>query len=115
MANGFYFDAESCIGSINSFIRISPMVGVGMCLDICISPDISMVIDDFHIVKMVSFRCKTDSVLIIDPNAVLSLPAPLQFFQMVCGRNSQILQASCIIHHDQFPQCNELNMLRELL
>ncbi len=29
-----------------------------------------------------------------------------RLLQTVCGRDAQILQASCIVDHDQFPQCD---------
>ena len=43
-----------------------------------------------------TFDLKANPVLIIDPNAVLSLPVSVEFLQTVCGRDTQILQASCM-------------------
>ena len=57
---------------------------------------------------------KAYPVLIVYSNAVLPLPISLQRFQMICVWNFQILQTSCIVNHDQFPQCHSLNILREL-
>ena len=80
------------------------MVGVGIRLLIWIASfPASVIIDNLHVKEVIAFHGKADSVLIIDPNAVLSLPVTLQFFQAVCGRNAQILQTSCIVDHDQFP------------
>jgi hypothetical protein len=38
--------------------------------------------------------CKTDSILVIDADAVLSMPASLEFLQSIAGRNSQIVRIS---------------------
>ena len=65
-----------------------------------------VVINDFNIEEVIAFDLKANPVLIINPNAVLSLPVSIEFLQTVCGRDTQILQASCIVDHDQFPQCN---------
>ena len=74
-----------------------------------------MIIDDFDRLKIIlSFDRKADPILVIDTNAVLSLPVSVQWFQSVCGWNFQILQTSCIVNHDQFSQCHSLNILREL-
>ena len=62
-----------------------------------------VVINDFNIEEVIAFHGKADSVLIIDSNAVLSLPITIQLFQAVCGWDAQILQTSCIVDHDQFP------------
>ena len=63
----------------------------------------SMTIDDFDRLKIIlSFDRKANPILIIDTNAVLSLPVSMQRFQMICGWYFQILQTSCIIDHNQF-------------
>lgn len=66
----------------------------------------SVIIDNLYIKEVIAFDLKANPVLIINPNAVLSLPVSIEFLQTVCGRDTQILQASCIVDHDQFPQCN---------
>ena len=74
-----------------------------------------MIIDDFDLLKIIfSFDRKANPILVIDTNAVLSLPVSVQGFQMICGWNFQILHTSCIVNHDQFSQCHSLNILREL-
>ena len=64
---------------------------------------LSVIIDNLHIKEVVAFDTKADPVLIVDPNAVLSFPVTIQLFQTVGRRDTQILQASCIVNHDQFP------------
>ena len=75
-----------------------------------------MIIHDFNIMKIVlSFNRKTNPILVINTNAVLSLSVALERLQAVCRRNPQILQTSCIFNHDQFPQRHTLDIMREFL
>ena len=62
-----------------------------------------MVIDDFNVVEIVPFKPETDAKLVIDANAVLSLPVSGEYLQMICRWDFQVLQTSCIVDHDQFP------------
>ena len=73
-----------------------------------------MIIHNLNAEEIVPFNSEADAKLIIDPNAVLSFPVTIQLFQTVGRRDTQILQASCIVDHDQFPQCDGLNGLRKL-
>ncbi len=73
-----------------------------------------MIINDFNIKEIIAFSPKANPVLIIDPNAVLSLPVSIQLFQPVGRWDAQILQTSCIVDHNQLSQCDSLNILREL-
>ena len=50
-----------------------------------------VIINDLDIVSIVLAPYKTDSPLIIDADAVLALAVAAQFFQMVAGRNPQVL------------------------
>lgn len=61
-----------------------------------------MIINDFNIVKVAALEHKTDTILIIDPNAVLSLAVTLKRLKPIPRRDTQIPQASCITDHDQF-------------
>ena len=74
-----------------------------------------MIIYDLHIVIVIVLGRETDPVLIVDPDAVLSLAVSLERLQMIRGRDTQILQTSCIVDHDQFSQRYALNILRQLL
>jgi hypothetical protein len=52
--------------------------------------------------------------LIIDTDAVLTVPAALQRFQMIARRYSQIVEDTRLIQHTQFSQGYRLNIRREL-
>ncbi len=52
----------------------------------------SVIIDNLHIVGGLFHPLEADSILVIDPDAVLPLPTPLQAFQPIAGRNCQRLQ-----------------------
>ncbi len=56
-----------------------------------------MIIDDFNISDIVLVPLKTDSPLIIDPNAVLPGAFPFEPFQTVTRHSSYILQAFGIL------------------
>ena len=51
-----------------------------------------MVVRQFNVERIAVFPTKTDSVLIVDSNAVLSNPVPLQAFKPIPRGNSQIVQ-----------------------
>ncbi len=53
-----------------------------------------MVIDDLDILDARIGPAKANAELIVDPDAVLYCPVPLERFQMVSGGNSQVVQAS---------------------
>ena len=70
-----------------------------------------MVIDYFHTVCMVSAPDKTDSPLVVDSDAVLSLPVSSQGFQAVRGRNPEIIKAMGVIYDPEFAPCSLLNIM----
>jgi hypothetical protein len=49
---------------------------------------------------------KTDAVLIVDPDAMLSLAIPYQGFEAVSWRRAQIIQRRGGIDHIQLSTCN---------
>ena len=51
-----------------------------------------MTINDFHVIGIAVFPDKTNTVLIVDPNAVLPQPITLQSFQAVAGEIGQVFQ-----------------------
>ena len=57
---------------------------------------LSVIIDNLNIEEIIAFHLKANPVLIIDPNAVLSLPVTVKLLQPVGRRDSQILQTSCM-------------------
>jgi len=50
-----------------------------------------MIIDDLYLVSIAIFELKTESILVIDANAVLPLTLASQTFQTVSRRGSQIV------------------------
>ncbi len=51
-----------------------------------------MVISDFHVKGIALLPFEADPPLVIDPDAVLSLPVPLKYFQAVPGRLREVLE-----------------------
>lgn len=50
----------------------------------------SVISDDFNLVSVMPAPDKTDSILIIDANAVLPQPIAFQFLEAITGRCSQV-------------------------
>jgi len=48
-----------------------------------------VVVRDFDFIGVSSFPAKTDTVLVIDPDAVLTFPAPTKPFEPVSRRNPE--------------------------
>lgn len=69
-----------------------------------------VIIRDFNIVGVAVFPPKTDTPLVVDPNAPLTRAIPAQFFEMVGGRDSQIVDSDGVVYHAQFPQSDLLNI-----
>ncbi len=72
-----------------------------------------MVVCNFNIDEIVPFHTKTDTILIVDTNAVLSFPVAPKGFQMIRRRDAQVLQIPSIVDHNQLPQGDPLNGLRK--
>jgi hypothetical protein len=58
-----------------------------------------VVVSDFDFIGIMSTPHKTDSILIVDSNTVLSLPVTVEFFQAVSGRSFQIVESNGSIQH----------------
>lgn len=79
-----------------------------VCLHSC------MIVRDFDIgYGIFAIYAKTDAVLLIDANAVLSLSVTFELFRVIGRRNPQIVQTGSIVQHDEFSQSDLLNALRE--
>src|SRR5665213_1824771 len=69
---------------------------------------LSVIVDDFDVVRLRIQPDKANPVLIVDPNAVLSLSASLQCFKMISGRLPQILEFARIVENLKFsPRDNQ--------
>ena len=49
-----------------------------------------MVINDFHIERIPVLPLKTDTPLLIDPNAVLAFTVPLEGLELICRGHHEI-------------------------
>ena len=68
-----------------------------------------MVIRQFHIVGVAIKPSEADPVLVVYANTVPAGPLPFQGFQVVSGRNAQILQVPCAMQQAKPPQGNPRN------
>jgi hypothetical protein len=50
-----------------------------------------------HVKRIAVAPNKTDTILIVDPNAVLALPIAFQGLQVVPRKNGQVTQKSCSV------------------
>jgi hypothetical protein len=62
-----------------------------------------MVIDDLDVLGPRIGPAKADPELVVDPESVLSCPVALEGFQMISGRNAQVLQPSGDFQLPKFP------------
>jgi len=58
-----------------------------------------VVISNFYFIRIVPAPYKTDPVLIVNPNAVLSLPVTPEFLQSVPRGLSQVIQFACCVEY----------------
>lgn len=73
-----------------------------------------MIINNFYSMGITIAPFKTDSPLLIDPNAILARSITMQLLQSVTRRYAQIVQRDRPIEHTKFPKCALLNILRQL-
>ena len=70
------------------------------------------IVDNFHVFHITIVPdMKQIRQLIIDANAMLASRLPLQSFESVAGRYTQLAQRLCSMQHPQLPQCNPLNII----
>lgn len=74
-----------------------------------------MIISYFDVVDIAFVPLETDSPLIVDAYAVLSLPVSAERLQAVGRGDPQFSQVNDRVQHPQLPHCNPLNIMRELL
>jgi hypothetical protein len=63
-----------------------------------------MVINYFHAIGVVIMPDEANPKLIVNPDAVLSRPVPLERFQAITGRAPQILQIFRGVQDQEFSQ-----------
>ena len=74
-----------------------------------------MIIDNFNFVWSIVGPAKAHSVLLVNSNAVLSLPIPPQLLEAIAGRKAKILQPSRGIEHVEFATRISPQLLRDQL
>jgi hypothetical protein len=62
-----------------------------------------MIIDDFDVLSGALSPGKTDSPLIVDPDAMLTLPAAAQSLKPVSRNRREVFQFFRVVEHAQFP------------
>lgn len=72
-----------------------------------------MVINDFNIEGIAALPSKTNPPLLIDSDAVLTLPLAFQLFKVICRRDAQRFENGCGMNHFKLYSGNSLNSLRQ--
>ena len=72
-----------------------------------------MIIHDFYICESSRNHLETDSVLLVNADTILPLSVASKHFQMIGRRDSKILQAFSFVNHNQLPEGNLLDTLRQ--
>jgi hypothetical protein len=63
-----------------------------------------MVVRDFDVVGVTLAPGKTDSPLVVDPNAVLSLAVPVQLLQPIAGKDAENSKIIRCVEHVELPK-----------
>ena len=69
-----------------------------------------MIVHDFNVVRVAFAPVKTDSPLVVDANAVLSLSSAFQGFEPVARRHGHLPQFRSCVQQQQFPSGAALNI-----
>jgi hypothetical protein len=72
-----------------------------------------MVVNDFDIMRAVSFPAEADTPLIVDTNGVLAFAVAFESFQSIAGRNAQVNQFRDGVKLGELAQGSALNVRRE--
>ena len=73
----------------------------------------SMIIGNFNLVNAIVTPTETDTPLLVDANAVLTLPITTQRFKPVGGWNTEIIHGGGMMQHDKFSFRKALDILRQ--
>ena len=74
---------------------------------------VSVVVDDFHVVGVTIDPSKTNTLLIVDPDAVLAFAIALEGFQPIGRWSAQIIQRRGVLEHTQLATCHGLDICRQ--
>ena len=72
-----------------------------------------MVIDDLDLMGIAVLPMEANTLLLVDPDAVLTAPATLERLQAIARRNPQIVEGDCAVEHSQLAPRNGLNTCRQ--
>ena len=72
-----------------------------------------MIVRDLNIARLAVVPFETDTPLIVDPNAVLSLPIPAEFLESVRGWYAKVVQVFRTVEDYELPISNNLNISRK--
>jgi hypothetical protein len=67
------------------------------------------VVNDLNIEGAAIFPTEADPPSLVDPDTVLTPPVPFQSFQMIAGRNPQVLEKARPMKVEKFSSCGTLN------
>jgi len=67
-----------------------------------------MVVNDLNIERASIFPTEVDPPALVDPDTVLTLPVPFQSFQMITGRDPQVLEKARPMEVEKFSPCGPL-------
>jgi hypothetical protein len=73
-----------------------------------------VVVGDFRFKGITVFPSETDPPLIVDPDAVLTLPISGELLEAIPGWNSQVAQRIGRVKYEELLQRRPANILREL-
>jgi hypothetical protein len=73
-----------------------------------------VVVDNLDLPRLVVAPDKTDPPLVVDADAVLTLPVTVQRFQAIAGRHPQIVQQCGRIDRQQLGASPPLDLLRQV-
>ncbi len=67
-----------------------------------------MVINDLNIEGAAVFPAEADPPALVDPDTELTLPVPFQGFQVIAGRDPQVLEKARPMQVEKFSPCGPL-------
>ena len=74
-----------------------------------------MVVGDLDVLRLFIFPVETDAPLVIDADAVLTLPISFQLLKLIAGRREQVAEILGIVQVDQFASRDPLHVARKSL
>jgi hypothetical protein len=73
-----------------------------------------MVIDNLHVVRVAALPAETNTILVVNTDALLPRTVTPQLLQAVSGRDTEVIQRLRSVDEQQLPQRRTLERLGEL-